>query len=412
MHGWPAFRHADFRWFVLGGLVSRTGSWIHNAVVPYVLFRMTHEPVWVGAAGLALLLPQTLMSVPGGYLADRRDRRQLLLVIHVLMFMTALGLAILWTSGSAAPWTVLLLTAALSALVGLQMPAAHTIASEMMPRAAIPNAVHLNLVTFQVARALGPLAAGLILTHWGAGLAFALDAASFAFAFVTLLFVHANRSSTAGDAFRDPAEGLRHVLRTPGIAAGVTLALSISIVGLPVVQLSTLLADQTFHVDANGYGRLLAAYGFGSLTGALMLSVIGSRYTRHSVVTAASFAFAVALLVLGFGHSYPLGIAAMASAGACFSLALGTLNAAIQTASAPRSRGKAIALYLVAFNGGAAAGAFIQASLCGLVTPAAVVGCAGFIMAAIGIVCHRHSRTWSLEADAGPPGGEVKLVSD
>lgn len=359
---------------------------MHNAAVPYALFHMTHEPIWVGAAAFAFQFPQMLTSIPGGHLADRNDRRRVLLTMHVLMAPVAGALAFLWASGAATPWAVLGLTALLSGLVGLQMPASQTLASEIVPPSLIANAVHLNVVALQGARALGPLLAGFVLANWGAGWAFGIDAASFLFALVTLLLVRTTRMAHADTSVERPDPTVRQTWKVQGIATGVILTAIIALLGPPVVQLSTLLADQTFHVDANGYGRLLGAYGVGSLSGALLLSFLAHRYRRSTTVTTAVLCFGLALMALGVGHSYVVGLVAIALAGTCFSISLGSLNSGIQTASPMSSRGKAVSLYLIALNGGAAIGALIGGWASGFLAPETVVGIAGLLLALVGVV--------------------------
>jgi MFS family permease len=137
LRNWPAFDHANYRWFWAGLLVSRVGTWMLNAALPYALFELTRSPLWVGAAGAGYLFPQMLTSIPGGLLADRRDRRRVLLELHVAMLGISLLIVALWSSGNAAPWPLLVLSSLLSALIGLQMPAAQTVAGELVPPSAL-----------------------------------------------------------------------------------------------------------------------------------------------------------------------------------------------------------------------------------------------------------------------------------
>lgn len=271
--------------------------------------------------------------------------------------------------------------------MGLQMPATQTLASEIVPPEFLSNAVHLNVVAFQAARAGGPLLAGLILVTWGPGWAFAIDAASFLFAFTTLLLVRTTRRQRSQVTAIAGRGVFRQVWATPGIAIGVVLTATVSLLGPPVVQLSTLLADQVFHVNANGYGRLLAAYGVGSFVGALLLSLLAHRHQRSSTIIATVIGFGASLMLLGSVDSYVVGIFAMTACGICFSISLGSLNSGIQEASPDSSRGRTVALYLIVLNGGAAVGALVGGWMSDVMSATTVVAINGVLLAAVGIVC-------------------------
>jgi MFS family permease len=389
LRNWPAFDHANYRWFWAGLFVSRVGTWMLNAALPYALFELTRSPLWVGAAGAGYLFPQMLTSIPGGLLADRRDRRRVLLELHVAMLGISLLIVALWSSGNAAPWPLLVLSSLLSALIGLQMPAAQTVAGELVPPSALANAIHGNVVAYQAARAIGPLLAGFVLASSGPGLAFAIDSATYAVALLTLALV---RVVHHVDAKPSPSGTIRDVWATPGIAQGVIATGVLAFLGPPVIYLSTLLAEEVFDVGPAAYGWLLASYGIGSVAGAVALGTLSRTHAARTLIIAGTALLGAGHLLTGFTEVYSLGLLGIALAGICGSLALGSLNAVIQTRAHAGNRGKAVALYLIALNAGGACGSFAGGAAADHVSVGTVVGVAGLALLPLAAVLRFQAR--------------------
>jgi predicted MFS family arabinose efflux permease len=258
------------------------------------------------------------------------------------------------------------------------MPASQTISSEIVPPKLVGEAVHLNVVAYQAARAIGPLCAGFVLARWGVQWAFAIDAISYLVALMTLLSIRSNSTPSRSGLH---TWTFRQTWRMPGVAIGVVATAVIALFGPPIVQLTAVLADVSFKVDASGYGLLLGSYGFGSFAGALVLSLTAHRMRKSRVVTLSAIVFGLSLIALSATDQFAIGLFAIALAGSCFSISLGSLNSGIQTSATHNARGKAVGLYLISLNGAAAVGALAAGWASGHAAVTTVVAVLGSALA-------------------------------
>ena len=150
-----AFRFRNFRLFWIGALLSNSGTWVQNLTVPYVVFQLTESSTWVGIAAFSQLAPMALMSPLGGSLADRLDRRRILLVTQSAMAVVAIAMGVAWSSGRASVPVIIGLVATGGVITGINAPAWQAFVSELVPREALLNAVTLNSAQFNAARAFG-----------------------------------------------------------------------------------------------------------------------------------------------------------------------------------------------------------------------------------------------------------------
>ena len=178
-HGMRAFRHRDFRIFFTGALISNSGSWLQNLAVPFVLFELTGKAFWVGLAGFAQFIPSFFLGPIGGSMADRLDRKKVLLVTQSAMAITAFLLWAAWASGWHNRWLILGLTAATGVINGFMIPSWQAFVPSLVPRADLGSAITLNSTQFNAARAIGPAFAGLLLATLGASWAFFINGLSF-----------------------------------------------------------------------------------------------------------------------------------------------------------------------------------------------------------------------------------------
>ncbi|MGH7869370.1 MAG: MFS transporter [Candidatus Dormibacteraceae bacterium] len=384
---WPAFRVGAYRWYWVGGLVSDIGNWVQNTTVPYVVLMLTHQAVWVGIATAVSLLSQVIGTLPGGRLADRSDRLTLLLATNTLMLVLALVLATMVMAGRAGPWEIIVITGAMSLVFGLQHPSWRGLPADLVPAEAMTSASHLTVTKFQVARALGPLVAGLLISGPGVVWAFWVNAFSFAGAIGALLLITQTRRRSMSTEYPASAPAVlgsfKSALRVRGVWLGVALTGSIAFLGLPLVQLSTLLAVQTYRIGPEAYGILVSAFGWGSLLAAVAVSAFHHRLAGRWVVLYGFVVLSIALLVAGMVPLYAVGVAAMACAGISFAIITTSCHAAVQLLAPAESRGRAAALYAIALFGGSGIGVLMQAWLAGVFSVSAVLVAAGAVALAI-----------------------------
>lgn len=378
----PAFGYASFRTYWLGGFVSDVGNWAQNTTVPYLTLQLTGEPLWVGIAGSAQLAAQVLAMVVGGGIADRYNRKTVILQANTLMLFASMALAALVWIDVRSPVAVIAMSALVAWLYGLQHPSWQSMPTDLVPERVKQSASHLTITKFQAARAIGPLVGGALLAGPGAPWALAFNGVTFFIAILAVVRIGrlAPGAFVSVDATDRAYDGLLAVFKTRTLAIAIGLVAIISLIGMPIVQLTPVLADDVYHVGPGAYGVLLSAFGIGSLVGATALAAVGHNSRRSRIVPISFTAFGSALVIAGVVDDYWVGIVAIAVTGMSFAVATSNLHAAIQLLAPSGQRGRAIALYLIALRGGSALGVLVLAWLSGLASAPLALACAGIAL--------------------------------
>jgi len=405
-----ALRHRDFALFWSAAFVSNAGSWMQNAAVPYVLYRATGSPAWVGVAGFAQYFPAMLLGPVGGVLADRFPRKQVTLAVNLVGVVAAVGLAIAWHDGNASPWTTVGLVTLTGVVTGLGLPAWQSLMPLLVPRALLQNAIALNSAQFNASRAVGPAVAGLLLHRFGAEVVFAVNAVSYG---AVLLAVAATRSVAAGaPAGEGPWEqfrrGLGYARRNRGILLAVALVTCVAALGSPVVQFAAVFARDVFEVGDRAYGVLVGALGLGAVVSALALAARGESITRSKQASVALVCYAFSVIAFAVAPVYGVAVAAMLAMGALYMATVNALNTSIQLLVDDEFRGRALSLYAIGITGGYPFGSLVQGWIAEVVGVRATVAGSGCILGLIalavlrrpGLIAHLDVR----RADVTPVG--------
>ncbi|HWW53191.1 MAG TPA: MFS transporter, partial [Acidimicrobiales bacterium] len=364
-----AFRHRDFLWFWLGALVSNIGTWMQNITVPFVVYELTRSGAWVGLAAFAGLFPGVIVGPFAGSLADRIERRKLLLWSQVVQAVLALMLWGVWEAGLRRPGLLLLLIGANGLVFGGTIPAWQAFVASLVPREELLNAITLNSAQFNGARALGPAIGGLALGAFGPSWAFLLNAISF-LAVIGALFAIRGRQPPAaprrdgeGGLLASFADGVRYVGRHSGILMAIVLVGVVSFFATPVFQLLPVVAKRVFHVGPGLYGLLAGVFGVGAVLGALVLGVLGPRVDRSRLVKWSLVVYAAGLLALGAAPVFALGVGAVLVMGVGFVGVLAVLNTTVQVLVAEHVRGRVLAVYSTLLTSLIPLGALAEGSL-------------------------------------------------
>lgn len=402
-----ALRHRDFTLFWSAALVSNSGSWLQNVTVPFVLYATTRSTAWVGVAGFAQFLPALLLGPVGGVLADRFPRRRVVLGSQLLGGAGALALALAWRDGTAGPWTTVGLIAVAGVVTGLGLPAWQSLMPSLVPRDLLQNAVTLNSAQFNASRAIGPALGGLVLTHWGASAAFAINAASY---LAVGLAVLATRPTPvpgvvgAGGPISQVRSGLAYARRHRGILLAVALVTSVAFFGSPVIQFAAVFASDEFHVGRAAYGVLYSALGAGAVLSALVLAARGERIRRSHQARVALVLYCLAVVGFALAPVYALGVLAMFALGALYLASVNALQTAIQLLVDEEYRGRSLSLYAMGITGGYPLGSLVQGWVATAIGVRATVAIAGLCLLAVVLVALRATGLGGLDDhEAGAP---------
>ena len=388
-HAVRAFRHRDFAIFWTGALASNTGSWVQNLTVPYVLYQITESAFWVGAATFAQFIPAMLLGPLAGSLADRYDRRKILLVTQSAMALAAFALWGVWAAGVRNVWAILALVTLSGVIAGINIPAWQSFVNDMVPREDLLSAVTLNSLQFNAARAFGPAIAGLILNAWGPSWAFLLNGVSFVFVLFALLLVKvrvpARATPLSGNIRAQFVRAVRYTRTQPGIVIGMVCAVMVGFLGNPIQQFTVIFAEDIFEVNALRLGILNVALGLGAVLAAPLVSGWDQLISRGTLVRISLPLYGAAVAAFAISPNYWFGLVALVVVGAGFLVVISTTNTAVQVIVADRVRGRVLAFRIMAFTGAYPLGALIQGSIADVIGPRPTVAGAGVIMLGLGL---------------------------
>lgn len=363
-----AFQHRGYTLFWIGALISSTGTWLGNLTVPYVLYQQTGSAVWIGLAAAAQFGPAFVLAPLGGSLADSVDRRILLLRTQGGLGVVAVLMWVQWSAGLHSPILLIVLLTLFGILNGLNNPAWQSLVNDLVPREDVMSAVTLNSLQFNLARAIGPAIAGVLLATLGASWAFFFNAVSFGVVVVTLFFVrqHASRRTVpvGGGFFAQWHDALRYMSGSPAMLLAISLCCLVGLLGNPIFTLTVVFAETVYMTDPIGLGLLTAALGAGAVLYALSGTVRRSRRTAFARRSAlAIVALGTALVAMGIVPSFAWGVVAAMGVGAGFLAAFATLNTAIQLLAPDQLRGRILAVRHMVFSASIALGVLLAGVL-------------------------------------------------
>ncbi|MFF0292595.1 MFS transporter [Kitasatospora sp. NPDC004614] len=363
---WAPFGEKVFRALWIAQFVSNVGGWMQTVGAQWLL--VGHGAGLVSLVQVASGLPVLLLALPAGALADLVDRRRLLLVGQAAMAAVATVLAVLALLGVLGPWQLLLLTFLLGCLSALNGPAWQAVQPSLVPREQLRQASALGAVNMNVARAVGPALGGLLVAAAGVGWTFALNALSFLGILVVLLRRFPDEQAPVRERQREQAlaalrAGGRYVRRAPGVRR-ILLRCALFVPGAAALwALLPVVAVQRLGLGSSGYGLLLAAVGVGAVAGAGVLPQLSARLRGNGVLALSGLLTAGALLVVALAGNTVLVSLALVWAGAAWIWGLSTLSAALQLELPNWVRARAVAFYLLVFQGGNALGALVWGQL-------------------------------------------------
>lgn len=356
---WAPLHNRVFRTLWIASVASNIGSWMHEVGAGWLMTSLAPNPLMVALVQAATTAPVFLLALPAGALADIVDRRRYLITSQVWMLAMAATLGVLTLAGLTTAPLLLLFTFALGIGNAMMMPAWGAITPELVPRAELQAAIGLNSMGLNVARAVGPALAGVIVAAAGPGAVFVLNAVSFLAVIAALK--HWQRPPTASGL---PAErlagavraGLRYARHSPELRAVLTRGVAFFVFASASWALLPLIVRQELHSGPGTYGLFLACLGLGAVAGALLLPHAHARLSRDRIVAGATGLYALAMLALAHsGNVYAAGTA-MLLIGVAWISVVSSLMTAAQTALPGWVRARGLALFWVVYMGGMAAG--------------------------------------------------------
>lgn len=359
--------HRNFRLFYIGQGLSLIGTQIQLIALPWFVYRLTESAQWLGWVAFVGQFPAVFATPLAGVIADRVNRRSLLLVTQTLAMIQATVLAVLTLTEHVALWHLVALNAGMSLVNAFDLTTRQTLLHEMIGDPSdLPNAIALNSALFNTTRLVGPAIAGLLIASVGEGICFALNALSFWAVLIALLAMRFPPRVVAEkrtSALRGLVEGFRYAAGSMPIRRLLLLAGIISLLAVPYNVLMPVLVREVLGGDARLNGWLFSAAGLGALTGGLFLA------SRTGVLGLVRRAWVLPVLTglafvgLSYNRSVALTLALVYATGLTVVMLLTTCNMALQSIVVDRLRGRVMSLYALTFLGMAPLGAMLAGML-------------------------------------------------
>jgi MFS family permease len=347
-----SLRHHNFRLYFAGQLVSITGTWMQNVAQAWLVYRLTDSSAMLGLVAFSGLAPILLLGLPAGMIADRISRRRLLLGAQAIAMLQAFTLAALTFAGEIQVWEVIVLALVLGVVHALEMPTRHAFLAELVPREDLPNAVALNSSLFNIARFLGPAAAGWLVAVSGEGLVFLINGGSFAAVVLVLLAIRIGEDiRPGGSKWLDFIDGLRFAWHTPTLRRGLLLLTFLSLGGTAYSVLMPIFADRVFGGGAETLGHLLGTAGGGALLAALRLAYLGGRQPLEHDIAIATVVAGFGMLSLSLIGQLWLALPVLLVLGFCLTTVIASIVTLLQLNTPRELRGRVMSLFSVLFIG-------------------------------------------------------------
>ena len=342
----------NYRRYYGGQAISLAGTWMQMTAQAWLVLTLTHSSTALGVVIGLQTLPVLLLGPYGGVIADRVDKRRLMIILQSAMGVQALILGVLTVTGVVQYWQIGVLAALLGLNNAFENPARQSFMLEMVGPEYLRNAVSLNSVLVNTARVIGPAVAGILIATVGIGVCFLLNSASFAAVVASLIRMDRSALSPSTPTPRAKGqlrEGLRYVRRTPDLAVPL---LMMAVAGCLTYEFQVTLpvmATRGLHVGATGFGFMTAAMGLGAVAGGLLVAARGK--TGLHALTLAATGFGGALALATVAPSLPLELAALALVGWGSISFMSMGNSTLQLTADPNMRGRVMSLWFVAFQG-------------------------------------------------------------
>lgn len=353
-----------FGTFWFASLLANIGTWAQQVAQPWLLLSLGASPFVLGLDAFALGAPVLLLTLVGGALADRRDRRRTIAVFQSIQALCPVLLVVLLLTGTVQPWLVIALSLVVGITDALSMPSFQSIVPSIVEREQIPAGIALNTTQFNLSRILGPALAGLLMASVGVVGAFAVSAASYLPFILVALWVLPRAPAAPADMpaldARQLREGVLEILREPMLRGALTTVFGSALLCAPLITFVPVLVKEEFQGGAGQFSAALGAFGLGGLLGAIALLAINPAQDRRPISSASALAYGGLVLLVAMNRwiwALPM---LLVLAGVAMTAGNASANALLQSAAPPRLRGQSVSLFMLAMRGGLALGSLLS----------------------------------------------------
>jgi predicted MFS family arabinose efflux permease len=382
-----AFSYRDFRVMWLGACTSSVGSWMQIVAQAWLVYTLSNSPVYLGLDSFLGQAPIILFSLVGGVIADRRDRRNMLLMSQYIQMTSAVVLTLLFYFHVVKVWHILCLSFVSGVGQSFGGPAYAALLPTLVGHEDYPNAIAWNSIQFNLARVIGPTLAGLALAKLDATWCFGLNAVSFIAVIISLYVIKVGfiPARSTESILLSMKEGIGFIRTSPGLNSLIVLAFSMTLFGFQVLPFLPVFARDVFHGDAGTYSLLLVCSGSGSVCGALIVAGMGR--TKRQGRTALLMLILLGCFIVGFSLSKSIWLSALLLflGGASLIFVFAMIQSLVQAITADSMMGRVMSVYNVAFRGGMPLGNLVIGEMIPLFSVSVTMAGSGLILTGLGL---------------------------
>jgi len=384
-----ALTYRDFRVLWFGAFTSTIGTWIQKVAQNWLVLTITgtSSAFFLGLDSFLGELPILLLTVVGGVVADRYDRRRLLLTSQYIQMGAAFALAALVFSGQVHIWHVLTLSVITGLAQAFGGPAYQSLLPSLVSKDHVPNAIAFNSIQFNLARVIGPLFAGATLATFGMVACFGLNGLSFLAVIAAILSLHIRHIPPAApkrmrDEFKS---GYRYVREHPALLGLAVLGFAGTFLGNPLLTFLPLFAQNVLHGEVTQYTYLMSSAGAGAVAGALVVAWRGRFPHMGRTVLLIQIVFGALMILFAMTRLFWLNAVLLFGAGACMVMVFATLSSLVQLNAPNEMRGRVMSLYMVAFRGGMPLGSLVGGWLANVAGAPTVLTVNGLLLTMVAV---------------------------
>ena len=377
-----AFQYRDFRLMWIGACTSSIGTWMQIVAQGWLIYRLSHSAFLLALDQFLGGIPIFLFSLIGGVVADRVERRRILLGSQYVQMASAALLTILVATGRVHVWHILCLSFVSGFAQAFGGPAYQALIPTLVEKEDMPNAIALNSIQFNVAVMVGPALAGQALAKLGEKWCFGLNALSFLAPIVALSMITARflPQKTTESMFFSLKEGIKFVRRQPSMEALIILAFCMTGLSMPMRTYIPVFVKDIFHRGPDTFGNLLALMGLGSICGSLGIAGMGNIKNKGRLALGALLCLGVGISGFGLSRWLPLSGVMLVLAGASMMAVFANVNSLVQLITTNEMRGRVMSVYNFAFRGGMPMGNLLSGWLVPIFTAPIVLGVNGVLL--------------------------------
>jgi MFS family permease len=360
-----ALRNPNFRLFWAGNFTSNIGTWMQNVAQGWLVLTLTNSAFWLGVVGFAGSIPFLFVTLFGGVIADRVNKRRLLLVTQTIMMLLAFLLAGLTYFHLITVWGIAAIAFGNGVSMAMNAPSYQALVPKLVKREDLTNAIALNSAQFNMSRILGPTLGGYAMVLLGMAGNFFLNAVSFVAVLWALVRIgypeeQLNRHQSMWESLQG---GFAYLRSNRQMYVLVWMTAFASFFGFPFITFIPYFAKVQLHAGESGLGWLLACSGCGSVLGAMTIAISGNIRHRGRILAGCGVAFFAAIIGFSFSHTFALSEGLAFCEGFCGILMISCFNVSIQHLSSDAMRGRMMSIYATSFLGLPPIGALLAGEL-------------------------------------------------